>query len=164
MYRKYLIIFILSLSVCLPAVELSRSSLDFDVDMPEARDFGISAVPVNSWNDRIESADPTIIPPDGNEDIYVYWKVFSKIPVELSLSGEEMTGDSGEVEWSASWEVDGKSKELTLENEYSSELVYQYDGGNIRSVGSRTITLGTRVISGIPGTYRGKLTLEIVSD
>ena len=164
MLKRMPIIFMFLLSALLPAEELDRSSLSFDMKISEERVFGISSVPVSSWTDQAESADPTSIPPDGKKDIYVFWKVFSTDPLTLSLSGTEMTGDDGEVEWSASWDIDGEEKALTEENEYSPELVYEYEGGRLRSVGSRTITLGTKVISGIPGTYRGKLTLEIVSD
>lgn len=164
MRRIALIVFISIIATVLFAEELDRASLSFDMNISEARVFGISSVPVNSWTDQAASANPTSIPPDGEKDIYVFWKVFSSEPLSLSLSGTEMTGDGGDVEWSAVWDINGEEKTLTEENEYSSELVYEYEGGRTRSVGSRTITLGTRVISGIPGTYRGKLTLEIVSD
>ena len=162
--KRFALIFILMLSVFLYADELGSSLISFDMNISDEKFFGISSVPVSSWDDETESAESVAIPPDGEEEVYVYWKVFSAEPLTLTLSGVEMTGDSGRVEWAASWDIEGEEKILDIEDGYSPEIVYQYGGGRLRSAGSREVTLEARVIDPVPGIYQGKMTVEIASE
>ena len=159
----FILIFMLLGSILL-AFHPDSASIDFVFDIEDSVDFGISSVPVTSWGDAEEKADSVSVPPDGEKEVYVYWKMFSSSPVLLTLTGTEMEGGEGIVEWSASWDVDGSEKVLSAEDSYEPELVFQYEGNRLRSVGSQEILLETRVINAIPGNYHGKLMLEISSD
>ena len=158
---------IICIAVAFASLEEARgqhsATLDFKVSLPDSMVFGFSSEPVDSWADEPEKiSDSFDIDPDNPAPIYVYWKIASSSPLNISLSGEAMKSmEDRVIDWNAGWEYQGEKTVLGYSDDYASKPVVAMGTGFKSTVGSERIDISLESLEAIPGYYKGTITLEV---